>query len=186
MNRCTNSSGLRWNISLFWNRHTVALMIHSEQTRYPSCRHSFFISNCLCKIEITVWYACGLNKVFAQFHSSISQNNIADFIVNFSWFFGIAEIGCPERVDVRPRLSSFTQLYTVANADADVLWTLSNSALISFDIWFLSYVDVWSLHKVFAKNTKVVRFNCLQKWNHAMNSVQNLTLISWEMLLVKK
>ena len=40
--------------------------------------------------------------------------------------FGIAtSIGRPERnashVDVRPRLNSFTQLYTVANASADVL-----------------------------------------------------------------
>jgi len=38
-----------------------------------------------------------------------------------------ASIGCPERggctthVDIRPRLNSFTQLYTIANAGADVL-----------------------------------------------------------------
>ena len=35
-----------------------------------------------------------------------------------------ASIGHPERgahVNVRPRLNSFTQLYTVANAGADVL-----------------------------------------------------------------
>jgi len=40
---------------------------------------------------------------------------------------GVAtSVGHPERdashVDVRPRLNSFTQLYTVANADADVCY----------------------------------------------------------------
>jgi len=70
-----------------------------------------------------MWYACGLNKL-AHFHSSISQNNTW----TLSMIFGVAVlIGRPERdaphVNVRSRLNSFTQLYTVANAGADVLWT---------------------------------------------------------------
>jgi len=42
-----------------------------------------------------------------------------------------ASIERPEQsashVDVWPHLNSFTELYTIANADADVLWTLSNN-----------------------------------------------------------
>ena len=48
--------------------------------------------------------------------SLVEQSNISGVAVS---------IGCPERgtshVDVRSRLNSFTQLYTVANAGANVL-----------------------------------------------------------------
>jgi len=59
---------------------------------------------------------------------------------------GVVEIGHRERgashVDVRSCLNSFTQLYTVANAGANVL-TLSNSILISFGVKLnFSHVDV--------------------------------------------
>jgi len=117
-----------------------------------------------------MWYACGLNKL-AHFHSSISQNNIVNFINDF-WRSNLS-IGRLERgasyVNVWQRLNSFTQLYTVANADADVLWTLSNSALISFGVkpficrcYFDHCTKLVFFH--FTKNTKVVRFNRLQKW----------------------
>ena len=104
-----------------------------------------------------------------------------------------ASIGCPERgashVDVWPRLNSFTQLYTVANTGADVLWTLSNSVLISFGVkpfictCLITTRNSWLFS--FCKNAKIVRFNRLQKWNHAMNFAQNLTLISWRCYLLK-
>jgi len=38
--------------TLFWNRHTVALMIHSKRSIHLA--DSFFISNYSCKIEITM------------------------------------------------------------------------------------------------------------------------------------
>jgi len=87
-----------------------------------------------------MWYACSLNKL-AHFHSSIKISMIS----------GVAtSIEHPERdashVDVLPRLNSFTQLYTVTNADADVCYEHP------IRLWFLSalnlsYVDVWSLHE---------------------------------------
>ena len=94
---------------------------------------SFFILNCSCKIEITVpCDMCGFNK-------PRTCRSVKIISWTLSMIFGVtASIGRPERdalhVDVRPHLNSFTQLYTVTNAGADVLWTLSNLALISFGI----------------------------------------------------
>ena len=154
---------LKYLQTLFWNRHTVA---YSPQwaNAAPSCRA--FLPNCSCKIEITV--PCDMPVA-----STSSRIFIRQLVKTISWILstisGVAiSIGCPKRsashVDVRPRLNSFTQLYTVANA-----------VHYPTRLWFLSALNlsyVWLLHETrfFAKNTKFVRFNHLQKWNHAMNS----------------
>jgi len=101
------------------SKHCFEIVIRSRlwstvSKRSTHLADSFFILNCSCKIEITV--PCDmpvkcLNKL-VHFHSSISQNNIVDFINDF-W---AASIGYLERgashVDVQPRLNSFSQLYT--------------------------------------------------------------------------
>jgi len=82
MNRRRNLS--HWNMmlkhlqTLFWNRHTVALMVHSERTRPTLLFHHPIVR---AKLK-SLWYACGLNKL-AHFHSSINQNNIVNFINDF-------------------------------------------------------------------------------------------------------
>ena len=117
--------------TLFWNCHTVALMIHSKRGTHLA--DSFFIPNCLCKIELC--YVICLWPQQARALSLVDQSKQHRGL--YQWFLA-ASIGRPERgasnVDIWPCLNLFTQLYTVANAGADVLWTLSNSALISFDI----------------------------------------------------
>ena len=60
---------------LFWNRHTVALMIHRANAA-PILLIAFSYPIVCAKLK-SLWYACGLNKLF---RSSISQNNIVDFI----------------------------------------------------------------------------------------------------------
>ena len=165
---------------LFWNRHTIALMIHSEQTWHPSCR-CFFISNCSCKIEIV---SCDMPQQVCALSLIDQSKQYHDFIDDF-WRSSLnwnPEWGA---LHIRPRLNSFIQLsQTLVQICCEHYST---------QFWFLSalnlsYIDVWSLHETrffhFAKKAKIVRFNRLQKWNHVMNSAQNL--ISWEMLLVKK
>jgi len=143
MNWRRNSSGLRWNI--------FQLVLKSSRGHAPQWANgthladNFFILNCSCKIEITViclWsqQACALPLVD---HS----NQYREF---YRWFL-VASIGRPERgalhVDIRLHLNSFTQLYTVpANASADVLWTLSNSAF-SFGVKLficICWITAWN------------------------------------------
>ena len=82
------------------------------------------------KLKLLCHVICLWLQQLAYFHSSVK---IVDFIDDFwrslNWTSRMRCITCG-----RPRLNSFIQLYTVANAGADVLWTLSNSALISFSI----------------------------------------------------
>ena len=114
MNRRRNSSGLRWRYFKMFdfeiiNGRAYSLQVSKHGTHLVD---NFFISNCSCKIEIcAMWYApCDLNK-FAYFHSSISQNNIVDFIDDFwrsSLNYRRPKWGT-SHVDV-PRLNSFTQL----------------------------------------------------------------------------
>ena len=97
---------------------------------------SFFIPNCSCKIEITVPCDMPVASISSRTFTRRSVKTISWIL---SMISGVAaSIGHSERdashVDVRPRLNSFTQLYTTANANTDVLWTLSNSALISFGV----------------------------------------------------
>jgi len=103
-----------------------------------------------------MWYACGLNKL-AHFHSSISQNNIVDFIDDF---WGVAaSIGRPERgashVDVQPRLNLFTN-YIQSQTLMQMCYEHYPPRLWFLSVLNLSYVDVWSLHETrfFSKKYK--------------------------------
>jgi len=163
MNQRRNSSGLRWNQTLFWNRHTVADPQWANATSILPITFSY---NCSCKIEITVPCVIWPQQVRALSFVNQSKQYRFDFIDDFCV---AASIGRPEQgashVDVRPHLNSFIQLYT-ANVSADVLWTLSNSTLISFGVkpFICTYFHMLVTTFVFfhfAKNTKVVRFNHL-------------------------
>ena len=112
--------------TLFWNRHMVALSQWANAASYQAFHIQLFVQNWN---HCVMWYACDLNKL-VHFHSSIKT---------ISWTLSMisgvaASIGRPEvhHVDVWPHLNSFTQLCTVAGANA--LWTLFNSALISFSV----------------------------------------------------
>jgi len=166
---------------LFWNRHTIALMIHSEQTRHPSCR-CFFISNSSCKIEIV---SCDMPQQVCALSLIDQSKQYHDFIDDF-WRSSLnwnPEWGA---LHIRPRLNSFIQL---SQTLVQICCEHYPTVLISFGIkpfiyrcLITAYLETRFFH--FAKKAKIVRFNRLQKWNHVMNSAQNL--ISWEMLLVKK
>ena len=165
------------------------IVIRAGFTMSTHLADSFFI-NCSCKIEITV--PC---DILVSSTSLCTFTRWSVLVKTISWTLSMisgvaASIGRLERdashVDVRPCLNSFTQLYTVVNIGADVLWTLTR-------LWFLSalnlsYVDVWSLHEThFFPFCKIQRFALIVYRNESMRWIpQNLTVISWEMLLVKK
>jgi len=197
--RLLRSWFIRWN-PLFLRLGCEVMdpcFVHSNESTQNYVKTSpNIVLNCSYKIEITVplWYAYGLNKL-AHFHSSISQNNIMDFIDDF-WK---QPIGCLERgashVDVRSCLNSFTQLYTVANG-ADVLWKMYYPTRLSFR--FFSSVDflnlsyrclIIALNLFFSILQKIQRLFALIVYRNKTTRWiprQNLTVISWEMLLVKK
>ena len=147
MNRCRNSSGLRWNIS----KHCFEIITRSRLWSTVSKRgthpDSFFIPNCSCKNwnHCAMWYVCGLNKRSCTF----TCRSVKTISWTLSMISGVAaSIERPERgasyVDVRPRLNLFTQLQS---------WMLVQMCYEHYPtrFWFLlvnfSYVDVWSLHE---------------------------------------
>jgi len=67
-----------------------------------------------------MWYACDLNSSSHILTRRSVKNNIVDFVDDF-WrsSFNWTERGA-SHADVQLRLNSFIQLYTVANAGANV------------------------------------------------------------------
>ena len=131
INRRKNSSGLHWNISKHCSKIvTRPRLWFTVSKRSTYLADSFFISNCSCKIEITVLCDMPVTSTSSRF----TRRSVKTISWTLSMISGVApQLDVPNEVTcVWPCLNSFTQLYTIANASADVLWTLSNSALISF------------------------------------------------------
>ena len=173
MNRRRNSFGLRWNIF----KHCFEIVTWSRLwSTVSKCgthlADSFFIPNWSCKIEITAMWSLCLNKLALSLRSVKTISTLLMISGMPQLKFRTRCITC-----VRSRLNSFTQLYTVANADANMLRTLSNSALISFGVQPLCrYLITKLVFFHFAKNTKVVRFNRVYRNEiREMNSAQNLS-----------
>ena len=138
--------------------------------------------------------------------TSTSSRTFTHRSIKISWTLsmisGVAvSIGRLERgashVDVRSHLNSFIQLYTVANVGADVLWTLSNSTLISFGVKsFIHRYLITARNSFFSILQKIQRLfaliiyrkfftrNYLTRW--IPFKIWYQSIISWEMLLVKK
>ena len=150
MNRRRNSSGLRWHIHCF-KIVTRSRLWSTVSKRGIHLANSFFISNCSCKIEITVpcVYTYGLNKL-AHFHSSISQNNIVDFIDDFwrsslNWTSRTKCITCG-------CTTTFKFIHPIVYSCKCTMLMQMCYEYYPTPLWFLSalnlsYVDVWSLHK---------------------------------------
>jgi len=97
----------------------------------------------------------------------------------------------PERgashVDIRPRLNSFTQLYTVANAGADVLRTLSNSALISFGVKpFIYRCLITARNSFFSSLQKIQRLFALIVYRNETTRWIPLKILSAERCYLSK
>ena len=101
-------------------------MVHSEQTQYPSLANSLFIQPI---VRAKLKSLCHMICLWSQ-QARASVVFTRRSVKTISWALSMisdiaASIGRPERgashVDVRPRLNSFTQLYTVANAGTDML-----------------------------------------------------------------
>jgi len=172
---------------LFWNCHTVALMVQwgSVSKRGTHLADSFF--PIVYKIEITVPCDTPVVSTSSRTFTRQSVKTISDFIDDFwrsnlNWTSRTRCItyGCT---------TTFKFIHSIvynciANTGADVLWTLFNSVLISFGV--KPFIGVWSRNSFFfAKNTKVVRLivyrNKITRWIPL-----KIWVISWEILLVKK
>ena len=175
--------------TLFWNRHTVALMVHSEQTQCPSC---FFNPIVRAKLKslyhvICLWSrqsrALSLVDQSKQYRGLYRWFLAAWFHNNLNWTSRTRYITCG-------CMTTFKFIHPIVYSRKRWCRRMCYEHYPTW-LWFLSalnlsYVDVWLLHETHFFAIKVVRFNRLQKWNYTMNSAQNLTVISWEMLLVKK
>ena len=132
MSQRRNSSGLRWNISKHYFEIVTRSRLWSTVSKRGTHLDSFFIPNYSYKIKITM--LCDMPVASTSSRTFISQNNIVDFIddfwrSSFNWTSWTRCIICGCTTTFK-----FTQLYTVTNAGTDVLWTLSNSALICFGV----------------------------------------------------
>ena len=129
-------NSLRWNIS----KHCFEIITRSRLWSTVSKRgthlaDSFFIPNCSCKNwnHCAMWYVCGLNKRSCTFTCrSVKTISWIFFIDDFwrsslNWTSRTRCITCGCTTTFK-----FIHPITVVNAGADVLWTLSNSVLISF------------------------------------------------------
>jgi len=136
MNR-RNSSGLRWNIS----KHCFEIVARSRLWSTVS-KGDTHLADRLFHTQLFVqnWNHCDMPMISTSSHT-FTRRSVKTISWTLSMISGEADsIGRPEwgtsHVDVRPRLNLFTQLYSRKCwcRCAMNLWTLSNSALISFGV----------------------------------------------------
>ena len=134
MNWRRNSSGLRWNI--------FQLVLKSSHGHAPQWANGTYLADRLFHTQLFVqnWNHCDMPMISTSSHT-FTRRSVKTISWTLSMISGEADsIGRPERgtshVDVRPRLNLFTQLYSRKRwcRCAMNLWTLSNSALISFGV----------------------------------------------------